>query len=152
MEGYLDFKTRPREYAKARLMEALTEAKLAEEMLNRELYQNAANKAFMALKALLSALVVLEVIEKIRDEKRREWYTRVGYAAPTTGMLKIAKDLESLGYSGVELATRTVLTLRRFAYNGLDPNFVDYADLEEVEADVRQLVDYVRRVAAQIGA
>ena len=152
MEGYLDFKTRPREYAKARLMEALTEAKLAEEMLSRELYQNAANKAFTALKALLSALVVLEAIEKIRDEKRREWYMKVGYAAPTTGMLKIAKDLESLGYSGVELATRTALMLRRLAYNGLDPNFVDYADLEEVEADVRQLVDYVRSVAAQVGA
>ncbi|MEZ0318909.1 MAG: PaREP1 family protein [Pyrobaculum sp.] len=150
MEGYLDFKTRPREYAKARLMEALTEAKLAEEMLNRELYQNAANKAFMALKALLSALAVLEVIEKT-DEKRREWYVKVGYAAPTTGMLKIAKDLEAFGYAGVELATRTALMLHRFAYNGLDPDFVDYSDLEEVETDVRRLIEYVRRVAAQIG-
>ncbi|MGC9130822.1 MAG: aldehyde ferredoxin oxidoreductase N-terminal domain-containing protein, partial [Pyrobaculum sp.] len=107
VEGYLDLGNRPREFVDARIEEAKAEAKLAEEMLKRELYQNAANKAFMALKALLSALVVLRLDLLTRDAKRGEWYLKVGYAAPTTGLIRIAKDLEALGVAGVEPVVKT---------------------------------------------
>ena len=144
MEGYLDFKNKPREYVEARLREAEVEAALAEEMLRRELYQNAANKAYMALKALISALVVQRLDELARDERKREWYERVGYAAPTTGLLRIARDLEALGLKDLEYVTRIALSLHRFAYNGFDPNFVDYTDVDEVESDIRRVVGFVK--------
>jgi len=142
--GYLDYKSRPREYIVARFNEAAAEANLAEEMLRRELYQNAANKAFMALKALTSAIVASELCNLKRDEKRREWYEKVGYAAPTTGLIKIAKDLEALGYKGIEAAVKTALLLHRLAYNGFDPNFVDYLDTDEVVSDIKQVLDFVK--------
>jgi HEPN domain-containing protein len=147
---YLDFKNRPKEYVKARIEEARAEAKSAEEMLKRQLYQNAANKAFMALKALLSALVVSRLDLLTRDAKRREWYLEVGYAAPTTGLIRIAKDLEALGVAGVEPVVKTALMLHRFAYNGFDPNFVDYSDLEEVVSDVKQVLEYVEKILRQL--
>ena len=146
VEGYLDFRNKPKEYVKARIREAEVEAELAEEMLKRGLYQNTANKAFMAFKALASALVVLRLDDLARDEKRREWYMKLGNAAPTTGLLKIAKDLEALGFKGVEHAARIALGLHRFAYNGFDPNFVDYTDVEDVESDIKKLLSFVREM------
>jgi len=151
-EGFLDFKTNPTEYLRARLREAMVEADLAEEMLRRGLFQNAANKAFMALKALLSALVVKELSRLPVDERRREWYMRVGYSAPTTGIIRIARDLEALGYSGVELMARIALMLHRFAYNGFDPNFVDYVDEEEVAQDIARVISFVREMASRDGS
>ena len=59
MEGHLDAKSR--EYVAAHVLEAAVEAELAEEMLKRGLYQNAADRAFMAFKALANALVVLRL-------------------------------------------------------------------------------------------
>lgn len=150
VEGYLDFRNRPKEYIKARIREAEVEAELAEEVLKRGLYQNAANKAFMAFKALASALVVLRLDDLARDEKRREWYMKVGYAAPTTGLLKIAKDLEALGFKGVEHAARIALGLHRFAYIGFDPNFVEYTDIEDVESDVEKLLGFVREMLTHV--
>ncbi|AFA38811.1 Archaeal PaREP1/PaREP8 family [Pyrobaculum oguniense TE7] len=49
-----------------------------------------------------------------------------GLRRPGKGLLKIAKDLEALGFKGVEHAARIALGLHRFAHNGFDPNFVDY--------------------------
>jgi HEPN domain-containing protein len=150
VEGYLDFKSRPKEYVEARIGEARAEAGLAEEMLRRGLYQNAADKAFMALKALVSALVVSRLDALAKDGRRREWYERVGYAAPTTGLVKIAKDLEALGIKGIEATVKTALMLHRYAYNGFDPNFVDYSDVDEVISDIRQVLDFVERAVQQI--
>jgi hypothetical protein len=48
-------------YVEARLLEALGEARLALEFLERDLTRNAACKAFHAWKALLAALLRLEL-------------------------------------------------------------------------------------------
>ncbi len=58
--------------------------------------------------------------------------------------MRIARDLEALGLKGVEYVTRIALSLHRFAYNGFDPNFVEYIDVEEVESDVRRVVGFVK--------
>jgi hypothetical protein len=62
-------------YIEARLLEALGEARLALEYLERGLTRNAACKAFQAWKALLAALLRLELerlkaLAKTEEEKR----------------------------------------------------------------------------------
>jgi PaREP1 len=64
-------------YVEARLLEALGEARLASEYLERGLTRNAACKAFQAWKALLAALLRLE-LERLKalartEEERGGW-------------------------------------------------------------------------------
>ncbi len=63
-------------YVEARLLEALVEARLALRFLREGLVRNAAGKAFQAWKALLAALLRLE-LEKLkalaRTEEERRW-------------------------------------------------------------------------------
>jgi hypothetical protein len=64
-------------YIEARLLEALGEARLALEYLERGLTRNAAGKAFQAWKALLAALLRLE-LEKLKAILRRQRRRGVG--------------------------------------------------------------------------
>ncbi|MGC9105462.1 MAG: PaREP1 family protein [Thermoprotei archaeon] len=144
MEGFLDYKQRPRDYVYAKVYEALVEANLSLEMLRRGLLQNAASKAFLSVKSLISALVVsnfAKLIEK-KPEKEKVWYETIGYSAPTTGLIGVAKDLKELGFE-VETAVKTALLLHKFSYNGFDPNFVDYRDEREVREDVLEVLEWV---------
>jgi hypothetical protein len=63
-------------YIEARLLEALTEARLALRFLEEGLTRNAACKAFQAWKALLAALLRLE-LDKLKalakTEEERKW-------------------------------------------------------------------------------
>jgi len=93
--GYLDHKGNPRAYVYAKVLDGLTEAKLALEMLSSGLLQNAAAKAFMSVKSIVSALIVgnFSRLVEVVDGRRRVWYESVGYSAPTTGLIGISRDL-----------------------------------------------------------
>ena len=70
-------------YVEARLLEALVESRLALEFLSKGLVRNAAGKAFQAWRALMAALLRLE-LGKLRamvkaDEERR-WLESNGSA------------------------------------------------------------------------
>jgi len=70
-------------YVEARLLEALVESRLALEFLSKGLVRNAAGKAFQAWRALMAALLRLE-LGKLRamvkaDEERR-WLESTGSA------------------------------------------------------------------------
>jgi len=59
--GYLDYRSNPGAYVYAKVLDGLVEARLALEMLSRGLMQNAAAKAFMSVKSIVSALVVSNI-------------------------------------------------------------------------------------------
>lgn len=142
--GYLDYKRDPVAYVYAKVLDGLVEARLALEMLGRDLIQNASAKAFMSVKSIVSALVVknfAKIIEGGVDERRRAWYENVGYSATTTGLIGISKDLKKLGID-VEAVVKTALLLHRFSYNGFDPNLVDYRDTDEVKDDIIEVVSW----------
>jgi hypothetical protein len=77
-------------YVEARLLEALAVARLALEFLERGFTRNAACKAFQAWKALLAALLRLE-LERLKalaktEEERRWLESRAVPRVPTTKM------------------------------------------------------------------
>ncbi|MCG2907503.1 MAG: PaREP1 family protein [Sulfolobales archaeon] len=144
MEGFLDYKSDSKGYIYAKLYDCLVEGRLALEMMRKGLLQNASSKAFLSVKSAVSALVVknLNEIVKLKDEREKYWYENVGYSAPTTGLIGISKDLKSLGIDA-ENVVRIALTLRRFSYNGFDPNFVDYRNPEEVVSDIKEVTEWL---------
>ncbi|WP_229571987.1 PaREP1 family protein [Saccharolobus caldissimus] len=62
-------------------------------MLKEGYSRNSASKLFLSWKALLSSLIVFN-FNKIMEKKKKEgkdeelkWYLKIGYSAPTTGLL-----------------------------------------------------------------
>jgi len=145
--GYLDYKGNPRAYVCAKVLDGLTEARLALEMLSSGLLQIAAARVFMSVKSIVSALIVSNFsrLVEVVDGRRRIWYESVGYLAPTTGLIGISRDLGRIGID-VDRVVRIALSLHRFSYNGLDANLVDYGDLDEVRDDIIEVVRWVTEV------
>ena len=90
-------------YIEARLLEALVEARLALRFLEEGLTRNAAGKAFQAWKALLAALLRLE-LDKLKavakTEEEKKWLeTTAVPRVPTTKMRALTNMLEKLGHS-----------------------------------------------------
>ncbi len=125
-------------YVKIRVIESLQELSLALKFLKEDLSKNSASKAFMSWKALLSALVVINLEKMPRYEKERKWYYRTGFLAPATSLKRISQRLDELGYK-VIYPTAIALQLRRYALNGLYKEASDYANRNEAMKDVIHL-------------
>jgi hypothetical protein len=91
-------------YVEARLLEALGEARLALEYLERGLTRNAAGKAFQAWKALLAALLRLELRRLktfVKTDEERRWLESTAVSRVPTGRMKtLAQLLEEAGHGG----------------------------------------------------
>jgi hypothetical protein len=91
-------------YVEARLLEVLGEARLALEYLERGLTRNAAGKAFQAWKALLAALLRLELGRMktfVKTEEERRWPESTAVSRVPTGRMKtLARLLEEAGHGG----------------------------------------------------
>jgi len=144
------------DYASARLLEALVEAKLALDFLERGLTRNAAGKAFQAWKAVLAALLKLE-LERLKavaktEEERRWLEERAVPRVPTTKMIPLSQMLRELGYRDVSAWTNLALNLHDYQYHGPDPDMAlsKYRTREEAARAVVELVsavvDYVERL------
>jgi len=140
-------------YVEARLLEALVEARLALEFLERGLTRNAAGKAFQALKALLAALLrfKLERLKALaKTEEERRWLESTAVPrVPTTKMRALSHLLEEVGHEGVAFVTSTALDLHDYQYHGPDPDMAlsKYTTREEAAADIRRLTtEVVKRV------
>lgn len=146
MHEVLDYKKDLKNYVYAKILEGLIEAKLSIEMLKKGLLTDAASKAFLAVKAVVSGLVVKNLDKIIQDkaEKEVEWYKRIGYSAPTRGIIGISYDLEKIGYN-VSFPVRVILELHSFSYNGFDQNLVSYRNEEEVRKDIMTVIDFLSK-------
>ena len=142
-------------YVEARLLEALGETKLALEYLERGLTRNAACKAFQAWKALLAALLRLE-LEKLkalaRTKEERKWLeSKAVPQVPTTKMKELSRLLRDVGHVGITFVTDKALDLHDYQHHGPDPDMAlsKYATRESAAADVVELLqELTRRVEA----
>jgi hypothetical protein len=142
-------------YIEARLLEALGEARLALEYLERGLTRNAACKAFQAWKALLAALLRLE-LERLKalaktEEERRWLESKAVPRIPTTRMKELSRLLRDVGHEGITFVTALALDLHEYQYHGPDPDMAlsKYATRESAAADVVELLqELVKRVEA----
>jgi hypothetical protein len=133
-------------YVEARLLEALGEAKLALEYLERGLTRDAACKAFQAWKALLAALLKLE-LDKLKalaktEEERRWLESRAVPRVPTARMKELSRLLRDVGYEGITAWTAVALDLHDYQYHGPDPDMAlsKYATRESAAADMVELL------------
>jgi hypothetical protein len=140
-------------YVEARLLEALGEGRLALEYLERGLTRNAACKAFHAWKALLAALLRLE-LEKLkalaRSEEERRWLeSKAVPRVPTTKMKELGRLLEEAGHYGISAWTDKALDLHDYQHHGPDPDMAlsKYTTRKSAAADVLLLLkELARRV------
>ncbi len=145
-------------YIVARLLEALGEAGLALEYLERGLTRNAACKAFQAWKAFMAALLRLE-LERLKalakTEEERKWLeSRAVPRVPTTRMKELSRLLEEAGHEGIPFVTALALDLHEYQYHGPDPDMAlsKYTTRESAAADVLLLLkELAKRVEALRG-
>ncbi len=141
------------DYVGARLLEALVEARLALRFLEEGLVRNAAGKAFQAWRALLAAMLRLELdklVQAAKTEEERRWLrSKAVPRVPTTRMVKLSQMLEEAGHGGVMAWTSVALDLHDYQYNGPDPDMAlsKYRTREEAAAAVVELVKEVARRA-----
>jgi thermostable 8-oxoguanine DNA glycosylase len=145
-------------YIEARLLEALGEARLALEYLERGLTRNAACKAFQAWKALLAALLRLE-LERLKalaktEEERRWLESRAVPRISTAKMKELSRLLRDVGHEGITAWTAVALDLHDYQYHGPDPDMAlsKYTTRESAAADVVELLqELTKRIEALKG-
>jgi len=145
-------------YVEARLLEALAEARLALDFLERGLTRNAACKAFQAWKAFMAALLRLE-LDKLKalakTEEERGWLeSKAVPRVPTTRMKELSRLLKAAGHEGITFVTDKALDLHDYQYHGPDPDAVlsKYTTRGSAAADVVELLqELARRVEALRG-
>jgi thermostable 8-oxoguanine DNA glycosylase len=133
-------------YVEARLLEALAEARLALEYLERGLTRNAACKAFQAWKAFMAALLRLELDKLkaiVKTEEERRWLeSRAVPRVPTAKMKELSRLLRDVGHEGITAWTAVALDLHEYQYHGPDPDMAlsKYTTRESAAADVVELI------------
>ncbi len=139
------------EYASARLLEALMEVWLALDFLGRGLTRSAAGKAFQAWRAVLAALLRLE-LERLkaaaRTEEERKWLEEKAVPRiPITRMVTLSQMLEELGCGNIAHVTMAALSLHDYQHHGPDPDMAlsKYRTRGEAANAVRSLAKAVLR-------
>jgi hypothetical protein len=138
-------------YVNFKLEEAIVELNLALELLQRGYTRNALQKAFIAWKAIVSVLVSINLEKMPKNEKEREWYNKVGFLAPTTGLNGIARRLEEIGYKDIIGLNSLALKLHRYAYNGLYRGASDYVDKNDAIEDLKVLIRKITELISSLG-
>jgi hypothetical protein len=140
-------------YVEARLLEALVEARLALRFLEEGLTRNAAGKAFQAWRALMAALLRLEM-DKLRalaktEEERRWLESKAAPRVPTSRMAALSLLLEKVGHEAVAAWTSLALNIHDYQYHGPDPDMAlsKFRSREEAAEHILRLAAEVARRA-----
>lgn len=146
------------DYVVARLLEAVVEARLALHFVKEGLVRNAAGKAFQAWRAVLAALLRLE-LERLKaiaksGEERRWLEERAVPRVPTSRMISLSLMLEQVGYRGVLANTNTALNIHDYQYHGPDPDMAlsRYRTREEAALNILFLIGEVARLVEELKA
>lgn len=132
-------------YIYARIIEALTDSLLAIELFERGLSRNSAGKAFSAVKALISALVVKyneKLLQLAKDDKEKEWIKKKAHIVPTHSMKGISNHLAKIGID-VKYMVNLAYDLHEHQYNGFEPGFSPYNSKDEVKEDIITVINLV---------
>jgi hypothetical protein len=144
-------------YIEARLLEALGEARLTLRFLEEGLTRNAACKAFQAWKALLAALLRLELGKLkalARTEEEKRWLeSKAVPRVPTSRIVVLSLLLEKAGHEAIAAWTSLALDLHDYQYHGPDPDMAlsKFRNREEAEYTRRLAAEVARRVEALRG-
>ncbi|ACP34657.1 PaREP1 family protein [Sulfolobus islandicus Y.G.57.14] len=136
------------DYVEARIIESLSDLLLSLTLWKEGYTRNSAGKAFSAVKALLSALIVTneeKLINLAKDEKERKWIKKKAHIVPTHAMYGLAQVLKDIGIDVISLVNYA-LNLHDYHYNGFEPGFSRYSKKEEVFRDLITLVKETRKV------
>ncbi|AEM39199.1 PaREP1 family protein [Pyrolobus fumarii 1A] len=145
-------------YASARILEALAEARLALKFLNEGLTRNAAGKVFQAWRALLAALLRLELdklMRRVKSEEERKWLSeRAVPRLPTTRLKVLSQLLEKIGHTSISAWTDKALNLHDYQNHGPDPDLAlsKYRSREEAAYDIIALASEIIRRVEQLKA
>ena len=145
----------PAGYAAARALEALLEALIALEFLEKGYTRNAAGKAFQAWRALIGALVTLErkkIVQGLGEEEKRWLSGRAIPRIPTTRLRRLARLLEeATGRRGLVAYTAMALELHDYQYHGSDPDLElsKYRDRGEAAYDIKALLEELLGITKQ---
>ena len=142
----------PLGHAAARALEALLEALLALEFLERGYTRNAAGKAFQAWRALTGALLVPErskIIERLKnEEERRRLLERAVPRVPSSRLRALGQLVEDAGTPGFSAYTAVALLLHDYQYHGPDPSgeMSKYTAREEAARDIVYLLEKLAEI------
>ncbi|WP_338598665.1 PaREP1 family protein [Sulfolobus tengchongensis] len=139
------------DYIYARIAEALSDGLLAIELFKRGFSRNSAGKAFSAVKALLSALVIKyndKLVEIAKDEEERKWIMSKAHIVTTHSMKTLSMYLEKIGIS-VDTAVNLALDLHEYQYNGFEPDFSPYGKKDEVKNDMIKVINQIIQIIRQ---
>jgi HAMP domain-containing protein len=122
--------------------------------------RNAAGKAFQAWRALMAALLRLE-LDKLKtlarsDEEKRWLESTAVPRVPTSRMKALSQMLEEVGHAKIALGTALALNLHDYQYHGPDPDMAwsKYRTREEAAKDVvlllRELAERVKALRGRV--
>ena len=136
------------DYVEARVIESLSDLLLSLTLWKEGYTRNSAGKAFNAVKALMSALVVTnedKLLALAKDDKEREWIKKKAHIVPTHSMYALAQMLKDVGIDIVNLV-RVARDLHDYQYNGFEPDFSNYSRKEDVLRDLITVMEETKKV------
>ncbi|BDC18804.1 PaREP1 family protein [Acidianus sp. HS-5] len=136
------------DYVEARVIESLSDLLLSLTLWKEGYTRNSAGKAFSAVKALMSALIVTnedKLLDLTKDDKEKEWIKKKAHIVPTHSMYALAQMLRKIGIDIVNLVN-FALDLHDYQYNGFEPDFSKYSKKEDVLTDLIIVVRETKKV------
>jgi hypothetical protein len=136
------------DYVEARIIESLSDLLLSLTLWKEGYTRNSVGKAFSAVKALLSALIITneeKLINLAKDDKEKKWIKKKAHIVPTHAMYGLSQRLKDIGIDVINIVNYA-LNLHDYQYNGFEPGFSRYRKKEEVFTDLITLVNETRKV------
>lgn len=118
------------EYVEARVIESLSDLLISLNLWREGYTRNSAGKAFSAVKALLSSLIVTneeKMLNLAKDEREKKWIERKAHIVPSHSMYALAQMLKDAGVDVTNLVNYAS-DLHEYQYNALSQILVSIVE------------------------